>query len=34
MGRESKGWLYAEFFLSRPAEEARRLPLAEIVGQG
>ena len=33
-GREAEGWLYAEFFLSRPAEEARRMPLAEILGHG
>ena len=33
-GREAERWLYAEFFLSRPAEEARRMPLAEIVGHG
>lgn len=29
--REAQGWLYAEFFLSRPAEEARRMPLAQIL---
>jgi predicted TPR repeat methyltransferase len=33
-GREAEGWLYAEFFLSRPVEEARRMPLAEIIGRG
>lgn len=33
-GRETEGWLHAEFFLSRPLEEARLVPLAEICGRG
>ena len=32
--REAQGWLYAEFFLSRPAEEARHMPLTQILGHG
>jgi hypothetical protein len=31
---ESDGHYYAEFFLSRPAEEARAMPLREIIADG
>jgi len=31
IGREEDGRLYAEFFLSRPAAEAERMPLAELL---
>ena len=32
-GREEDGWLYAEFYLSRPAEAARRMPLSDITAR-
>jgi len=33
-GEEASDWLCAEFFLSRPAADAARLPLAKILSEG